>query len=178
MQWWSTFSHLLLWSKYHCILGNYIFRNALLCRWCHYRQQWQWHLNVLQQWYYFIWQNHWIFRVEINGTLWNCAVCSPFIHGARHLPWDLHPTVKVAVPSNVPLRLSFNPGEKAVLTNEVHSEPLVQEEIWMLNKVFFFILYDRNCLHQKTKPFSVRLTVTLLQTHTCYFKLTSRKLNL
>lgn len=45
-------------------------------------------------------------------------------------------------------------------------------------KTFFFILYGRNCPYQKTKPFSVRFTVTLLQTHTCHFRLTSVNLEL
>lgn len=119
----------------------------------------------------------------LHGTVQYVALCSPSIHRVGHLPRDLYLTVKVAVPSNLPLRLSFNPGEKAVLTNEVDSEPLVQKEIWtlkeirMLNKIFFFILYDRNCCVRRLNLSLSRLTVNL-QTHTCHFRLTSGELNL
>lgn len=82
----------------------------------------------------------------LYGTVQYVALCSPSIHGAGHLPWDLYPTVKVAVPSNLPLRLSFNPGEKAVLTNDVHSGPLVQEEIWMLKFFSSFFMIEIACV--------------------------------
>lgn len=117
----------------------------------------------------------------LYGTVQYVALCSPSIHGS--LPWDLYLTVKVAVPSNLPLRLSFNLGEKAVLTNEVDSEPLVQKEIWtlkeirMLNKNFFFILYDTNC---SVRRLNLSLWDWLLPflKHIPNFRLTSEELNL
>lgn len=75
---------------------------------------------------------------------------------------------------------SFNPGENAVLYQwgRQWASSTKRNLDVQRNKNFFFILYDRNCPCQKTKPFSVRYTITLLQTHTCHFRLTSGKFNL
>lgn len=73
---------------------------------------------------------------------------------------------------------SFNPGEEAVLTSRQWASSTKRNLDVKRNKTLLFILYDRNCPYQKTKSFSVRFTVTLLQTHTCHFQLTSMKLNL
>lgn len=65
---------------------------------------------------------------------------SPWTHGAGLLPHGEGDSARQPSFSSVTLDSleSFNQGEKAVLANQVDSEPLVQKEICILKEIIIF----------------------------------------